>query len=103
VAKFNVGPGGAVHPGEMLIEEFMKPLGLTAYQIAKDLDIQQTRISEIIKGKRSLTADTALRLGKYFNMSPDFWLRLQADYDLRMATASVDLKRVKVRPVAATA
>lgn len=71
-----------IHPGEILKEEFLKPMDLTAYRLAKETFIPQTRISEIVKGKRSITADTALRLSKYFGTSAKFWLGLQDDYDL---------------------
>jgi len=71
-----------VHPGEILIEEFLKPLEITAYRISKDTEIPQTRISQIIKGKRRITADTALRLSSYFGNSAKFWLGLQDDYDI---------------------
>jgi len=71
-----------VHPGEILNHEFLEPLAITAYRLSKDLKIPQTRISEIIKGKRRITADTALRLSKYFGNSPKFWLGLQDDYDI---------------------
>ena len=71
-----------IHPGEVLLEEFLLPLEISAYKLAKDLDIPQTRVSQIIKGKRRITADTALRLSKYFGNSPKFWLGLQDDYDL---------------------
>src|SRR4030043_325082 len=71
-----------IHPGEVLFEEFLQPLNITAYRLAKETNIPQTRISEIIKGKRRITADTALRLSKYFGNSPQFWLGLQNDYDL---------------------
>ena len=71
-----------IHPGEVLNEEFLKPLGLSAYRLSKDLNIPQTRISEIIKGNRRITADTSLRLSKYFGNSPKFWLGLQNDFDL---------------------
>ena len=74
-----------IPPGEILYEEFMKPLSLSANQLARDIDVPPGRISEIINGKRSITADTALRLGKYFSISPDIWLNLQADYDMRIA------------------
>jgi addiction module HigA family antidote len=74
-----------IPPGEILYEEFMKPLSLSANQLARDVDVPPGRISEIINGKRSITADTALRLGKYFSVSPDIWLNLQADYDMRIA------------------
>lgn len=71
-----------IHPGEVLLEEFLIPLNISAYRLSKDISIPQTRISEIIKGRRRITADTALRLSNYFGNSPKFWLGLQADYDL---------------------
>ncbi len=71
-----------IHPGEILYNEFLKPLGITVYRISKDLNIPQTRISEIIKGNRRITTDTALRLSKYFGNSAKFWLGLQNDYDI---------------------
>jgi addiction module HigA family antidote len=71
-----------VHPGEILIEEFLKPLGISAYRLSKDIGIPQTRTSMIIKGNRKITADTALRLSKYFGTSAKFWLGLQNDFDL---------------------
>lgn len=71
-----------IHPGEILLEEFLIPLGITAYRLSKDTEIPQTRISQIIKGKRRVTADTALRLSSYFGNSPKFWLGLQDDYDI---------------------
>ena len=71
-----------IHPGEVLFEEFLKPLGLSAYRLSKDIGIPQTRISEIQKGRRRITADTALRLSNYFGNSAKFWLGMQDDYDL---------------------
>lgn len=71
-----------IHPGEILLEEFLKPLEISAYRLSKDTFIPQTRISEIIKGRRRITADTALRLSKYFGTSAKFWLGLQDDYDI---------------------
>jgi antitoxin HigA-1 len=71
-----------IHPGEILKEEFIKPLNISAYRISKETNIPQTRISEIIKGKRKISADTALRLSKYFGNSPQFWLGLQNDFDI---------------------
>lgn len=71
-----------IHPGEILVEVFLIPLEISAYRLAKDTFIPQTRISEIIKGKRRITADTALRFAKYFGTSPKFWLSLQDDFDL---------------------
>jgi len=71
-----------IHPGSVLALEFLEPMGITAYRLAKDIAIPQTRVSQIIKGERSVTADTALRLSKYFGNSAKFWLGLQDDYDL---------------------
>jgi len=71
-----------IHPGEVLMEEFLQPLEITAYRLSKDLGIPQTRISQILKGKRRITADTALRLSSYFGNSAKFWLGLQDDYDI---------------------
>ncbi|MFW6145559.1 MAG: HigA family addiction module antitoxin [bacterium] len=71
-----------IHPGEILLEEFLNPMGISAYRLSKEIKIPQTRISQIIKGKRRITADTALRLSAYFGNSPKFWLGLQDDYDL---------------------
>ena len=71
-----------IHPGEILQVEFLEPLGITVYKLAKDIRIPQTRIAAIVKGNRRITADTALRLSAYFGMSPKFWLGLQNDYDV---------------------
>jgi antitoxin HigA-1 len=71
-----------IHPGEILSEEFLNPLNITAYRLSKDTDIPQTRISQIIKGKRRITADTALRLASYLGTTAKFWLGLQDDYDI---------------------
>ena len=71
-----------IHPGEVLSEEFLIPFGISAYKLAKDIGIPQTRVSEILKGNRRITADTALRLSKYFGNSAKFWLGLQDDFDL---------------------
>ncbi|MEP3388588.1 MAG: HigA family addiction module antitoxin [Reichenbachiella sp.] len=71
-----------IHPGEVLSEEFLKPMGISAYRLSKDLHIPQTRISEILKKNRRITADTALRLSRYFGTTPKFWLGLQDDYDI---------------------
>jgi addiction module HigA family antidote len=73
-----------VHPGEILLEEFLKPLGLSQYRLAKDLRVPARRINEIVLGKRSLSADTALRLALYFQSSPQFWLNLQSRYDIEV-------------------
>ena len=71
-----------IHPGEILQKEFLLPLGITAYRLSKDIIIPQTRVSEIVKGNRRITADTALRLSKYFGNSAKFWLGLQDDFDI---------------------
>ena len=86
-----------IHPGEILLEEFLKPMNISAYRLSKDIGIPQTRTSEIIKGNRSITADTALRLSYYFGNSAKFWLGLQNDYDLEeeKKTKSSDFKRIK--------
>ena len=74
-----------VHPGEVLLEEFLKPMQLSQNRLALDIGVHPRRINEIVLGKRSITADTALRLARYFGTSPQFWLGLQADYDLDVA------------------
>jgi len=73
-----------VHPGEILFEEFLKPMGISQYRVAHDINVPPRRINEIVHGKRSITADTALRLGRYFNMSAQFWINLQSHYDLEV-------------------
>ena len=75
-----------IHPGEILREEFMKPMGITARQLAADIDVSPSRISELVNGRRPITADTALRLGLYFGMDARFWMNLQTEYDIRVAT-----------------
>ena len=86
-----------VHPGEILSEEFLIQMNITAYRLSKDTEIPQTRISQILKGKRSITADTALRLSLYFGTSPKFWLGLQDDYDIEEESKSKQeiFKRIK--------
>ena len=86
-----------IHPGEILSEEFLIPFNITAYKLAKDIEIPQTRISEIIKGNRRITADTALRLSKYFGNSAKFWLGLQDDFDIEeeISTKGSMLKSIK--------
>jgi antitoxin HigA-1 len=74
-----------VTPGEILSEEFLKPMAITQYRLAKDVGVPPRRINEIVKGRRAITADTALRLGLYFRMTPEFWLNLQSHYDLEQA------------------
>lgn len=86
-----------IHPGEVLKEEFLVPLGISAYRLAKDTGLPQTRISEIIHGRRRVSADTALRLAKYFGTTPKFWLGLQDDYDLEEQTkqAKSQIERIQ--------
>ena len=74
-----------VHPGEVLLEDFMKPLGLSQYRVAKDISVPALRISQIVNRKRSITTDTAMRLARYFSTSPDVWIRLQTRYNLEQA------------------
>lgn len=89
----------ALHPGEMLREDFMRPLGLSASALAIALRVPVTRISEIIRERRGITADTALRLARYFNMSPEFWMELQMDYDLETTAEALDSKlQEEIRP-----
>ena len=88
-----------IPPGEVLYEEFMKPLGVSINALAREIAVPPNRVSDIVNGKRSITADTALRLGKYFGVSPEVWLGLQVDYDLRVARRTTWLKaepRVRV-------
>jgi addiction module HigA family antidote len=88
----------AAHPGEILRTEFLEPMGITAYQLAKALHCPG--IYEIVREQRSISADVALRLGKYFGMTPQFWMNLQADHDLRLAAASAPLNKIKPRSAA---
>ena len=81
-----------IHPGEILFEEFLKPMNLSQNQLGRDLGVPPRRINEIVHGKRSITADTALRLATYFNNSPSFWLGLQMDYDLDVAEDILSLR-----------
>ena len=78
-----------IHPGEILLEEFMKPLVVSINRLAREIAVPPGRISAIVNGKRAVTADTALRLGKYFGVSPEVWMGLQADYDLRVAQRTI--------------
>lgn len=91
-----------VHPGEVLLEEFLKPMDLSQNRLALAIGVPPRRINEIVLGKRTITADTALRLGRYFSMSPQFWLGLQMDYDLDVTADNLE-KRLKkeVKPHAA--
>lgn len=73
-----------IHPGEILLEEFLEPMKITQYRLAKDISVDPRRINEIVHGQRAISADTALRLGRYFGMSPQFWLNLQSHFDLEL-------------------
>jgi len=93
-----------IHPGEILLEDFMKPMGITARQIAADIDVSPSRISEIVHGARPITADTAIRLGLFFRMDPKFWLNLQMEYDIRVAKRTLQKEiepRIRVFQMAA--
>lgn len=90
------------HPGEVLLEDFLKPLGMSQYALAKAIGVPQIRVSEIVRAERAVTPDTALRLARYFGTSAEFWLGMQATYDLEMARDKVGTKiEAQVRPRAA--
>ena len=86
-----------IHPGDVLKEEFLAPLGISAYRLCMDIGVPQTRISEILKGNRSISADTALRLSKYFGNTPNFWLGLQNDFDIEeeLSQKGAEIKLIK--------
>ncbi len=88
-----------IHPGEVLLEEFLIPLEITAYRLSKETHIPQTRISEIVKGNRSITADTALRLSHYFGTTAKFWLSLQDDYDLEEELLKKEKEFKQIKPL----
>jgi addiction module HigA family antidote len=91
-----------IHPGEILLEEFLRPMGISQYRLAKDISVSQRRISEITQGRRSVTADTALRFGRFFGMEAQFWLNLQSRYDLLQAEIELENRLEKeVTPHAA--
>ncbi len=99
MSKRNFEP---IHPGEILLEEFLNPMGISQYRLAKNISVPQRRIGEIVQGKRAITADTALRLGRFFSMEAQFWLNLQARYDLVKAEDELSNRLKKeVRPHAA--
>ena len=87
-----------VSPGEMLLEEFLNPMELTQYRLAKEIGVPQRRIGEIVSGKRSITADTDLRLCRFFGLSDGWWLRLQADYDTELAKEALAKTLAKIKP-----
>ena len=86
------------HPGEILLEEFLKPMGITQYRLAKEIGVSQRRISEIVAGTRSVTADTGLRLSRFFGMSDDFWVGLQLDFDAANSKALLRETLAKIKP-----
>ena len=86
-----------IHPGEILFHEFLEPLEISAYRLSKDLNIPQTRVSQIVKGNRRITADTALRLSKYFGNSAKFWLGIQDDYDIEEEKESKELELKEIK------
>ncbi|MCX6575823.1 MAG: HigA family addiction module antitoxin [Candidatus Aminicenantes bacterium] len=90
---------GNIHPGEILLEEFLKPMGVTAYRLSKETKIDQTRISEIIRGKRSISVDTALRFAKFFGNSPEFWINLQNHYDIQEKKQKMQLELKRIKPL----
>ena len=92
-----------VSPGEMLAEEFLKPLGMSNYRLAKEIGVPAQRIGEILAGKRAITADTDLRLCRFFGLSDGWWLRLQADYDTEVAKATLAKTLAKIKPWQETA
>jgi addiction module HigA family antidote len=84
-----------IHPGEILLEDFLEPMGISQYKLAKDITVPPRRINEIVQGKRSISADTALRLSRYFGLSERFWLNLQSRYDLEVEKDKLDVRLVK--------
>jgi addiction module HigA family antidote len=93
--------GYSIHPGDILKTEFMEPLGLSSYRLAKHLHVSAPRVNELVRGRRSITADTAMRLSAYFGNSAQFWLGLQMDHDLWVAAKNKSLAKVKPREQAA--
>jgi addiction module HigA family antidote len=91
----------SIHPGDILKTEFMDPLGLSSYRLAKELHVSAPRINDLVRGKRSITADTAMRLGRYFGTSAQLWLNLQNKHDIWVAAKNKSLAKVKPRAQAA--
>lgn len=85
---------GSVHPGQVLLKDFIEPLGLTRYRVAKAIGVPQRRIDEVCSGRRSMSADTAIRLGRYFGVEPQLWMNLQSQYDLEIAEGSLSASSV---------
>jgi len=92
----------SITPGEILLEEFLKPMNISAYRLAKDTNIPATRVSQILKGNRKITADTALRFSKYFGNSADFWLGIQDEYDLRKGKKKIADELEKISQIKAS-
>ncbi len=90
--------GYSIHPGDILKTEFMEPLGLSSYMLAKELHVSAPRINDLVRGKRSITADTAIRLSTYFGNSTQFWMNLQNKYDIWIAAKNKSLAMIKPRP-----
>ena len=90
-----------IHPGEILLEEFLKPMNLSQYRLAKEIHVSPRRINEIVKGKRAITADTALRLSRFFGMSEGFWLGLQSDFDLENTREALRAEMNRINPLSA--
>lgn len=91
-----------IHPGEILQEEFLKPMGITAYRLSKETGLPQTQIGEIVKGTRSITAATALRFARFFGTSPEFWVNLQNHFDLEEKKKEIEVDLKKIRPFTAS-
>jgi addiction module HigA family antidote len=91
------------HPGEILMEEFLKPMGITQYRLAKEIGVPQRRIGEIVAGTRGVTTDTGLRLARFFGMSEGFWIGLQSDFDREMTKDTLAKELAKIKPWAGTA
>ena len=89
-----------IHPGEVLLEDFLEANGISQYRLAKDISVPARRINEIVHGKRAITADTALRLGRYFGIDPQFWLNLQSHYELELARDRVSEQIEAITPLA---
>jgi addiction module HigA family antidote len=97
--EYMTNPLGPIHPGEILLEDFMKPLNLSAYRVAKDLGVAPLRITQIIHGKRAISAETALLLSRYTGTSPQFWINLQGQYDLEIVGSALSKKLAAINPV----
>ena len=98
MARRNFPP---IHPGEVLMKDFLEPMGISQYRVAKDIDVPARRINENVHGKRAVSADTALRLSRYFGLSDQYWLNLQALYDLQMAKEQLHDTLDAIMPIAA--